>query len=213
MTNDNPGSNELDRAMAEALEAVEKRERKEPEALEPEVIEIAEAGVEETAAAPAGEELVALKDQLLRMAADFDNYRKRTRRELEAAEGRGRERFALEMLPALDNLERALAHVTDDEGPLAEGVRMVARQFEDVLRTHGIVAFASIGEVFDPQWHEAMSQMPSAEHEPGTVVAELKKGYRAGEKLLRPAQVVVAMASAATPDDAGDGGGEANASN
>ncbi len=196
-------SRELEQAMAEALESVEQRVRgaegdqqDAEEAAAPDEAG-AEGEAEDEAQGPSDEQRIAeLKDQLLRLAADFDNYRKRTRRELDAALRTGSERLAVELLPALDNLTRALSHVEQQDDALTQGVRMVARQFSEALRAHEIVAFDSLGETFDPQWHEATSQVVTAEHRPGTVVAEISQGYRAGDRLLRPAQVVVAMAGA-----------------
>lgn len=199
--------NALDQAMAEALEAVEKHERHGDDAsgtAEDVTTDVVSEAV--SAEAPSNDEqITALKDQLLRLAADFDNYRKRTRKELDAAQRTGIDRLVFEILPALDNLTRALHHVEGDSGPLAEGVRMVARQFGEALRAHDVVAFESVGEIFDPQWHEAMSQVKTSEHAPGTVITEVTRGYRSGGRLLRPAQVVVAIAEAkpaATEDEA-----------
>ncbi|MBX3245612.1 MAG: nucleotide exchange factor GrpE [Myxococcales bacterium] len=135
-----------------------------------------------------------LKDQLLRTAADYDNFRKRTKRELEDARRRGQEETIREILPVLDNLERALdaaAHAPD-VGAVAEGVRMVLKGFEDVAQRLGLRRLEAIGNPFDPNEHDAIQQQETEEHPPGTVVAEVVPGYRLGERLLRPALVVVA---------------------
>ncbi len=135
-----------------------------------------------------------MKDQLLRIAADFDNFRKRSRREMEDTRQRAVEDTLREVLPVVDNLERAAqaARETTDVQALAEGVDMVLRGFEDIASRLGLVRVACIGERFDPAVHDAMQQIETDEHPPGAIVAEIVPGYRIGEKLLRPAMVVVA---------------------
>jgi molecular chaperone GrpE len=135
-----------------------------------------------------------LKDQLLRTAADFDNYRKRARKDIEDAARRGREDTLRELLPVSDNLERAIAasaNAREVEGVI-EGVRMVHKLFTDSLERIGVSRIPSVGERFDPTIHEAIQQVESDEHPPGTIVAELMPGYRLGDKLVRAAMVVVA---------------------
>jgi molecular chaperone GrpE len=137
-----------------------------------------------------------LRDQLLRTAADFDNFRKRTRRELEEAERRSREDLLRELLPVFDNLDRAAAHAetaTEVEA-LADGIRMVMRQFADTLGKLDIERVESVGQPFDPAVHEAIQHMATSEYPPGTVAGEAQSGYRMGERLVRPALVVVAKA-------------------
>lgn len=147
-------------------------------------------------AEPAAEERVAeLKDQLLRLAADFENFRKRARREQEELRKYGIDTTVRELLPVLDNLERALKHAADDD-PMAQGVNMVAKQFRDVLERFGVVGFQSVGQPFDPERHEAMGQAPGGDVEPGTVLEEMEKGYTLHDRLLRPAKVIVAAAPA-----------------
>jgi molecular chaperone GrpE len=139
-----------------------------------------------------------LRDQLLRTAADFDNFRKRSRKEIRDAEIQGREDMLRELLPVFDNLERAGQHAekaTDVQG-LAEGVKMVLRIFFDTLSKMDVHRVESVGKAFDPAVHEAIQQMESTEHPPGTIAAEVQPGYRTGERLLRPAMVVVARAPA-----------------
>ncbi|MSP17204.1 MAG: nucleotide exchange factor GrpE [Myxococcales bacterium] len=137
--------------------------------------------------------------QLQRTAADFDNYRKRTRRENDDARARGREEILKEMLPVVDNLERALAASDLREGgrSVVDGVKLVLRQLVVSLEKFDVKGFATIGEPFDPSRHEAISQAETAERIPGTVYIELQKGYLLGERLLRPAMVVVARAPVA----------------
>lgn len=137
-----------------------------------------------------------LKDQLLRTLADFDNFRKRSRRELVDAERRGRDDLLKEFLPVFDNLDRASAHAetATDTKALAEGIGLVMRQFADTLSKVGIERIAAIGKPFDPALHEAVQQLETADFEPGTIAAEVQAGYRNSEKLIRPALVVVAKA-------------------
>lgn len=143
--------------------------------------------------AEAKAETAKLRDQLLRTAADFDNFRKRTRRELSDAEIRGREDLLRDLLPVFDNLERAMQHAdtATDVQALADGLRMVSRQFLDTLGKVGIERVKSVGQAFDPSQHEAIQHLESEEHPAGVVLAEVQAGYRQGERLLRPALVVV----------------------
>lgn len=146
-----------------------------------------------------------LKDQLLRTAADFDNFRKRTRRDLEDAASRAREELLTELLPVFDNLERAAdaAQNATEVTAVAEGVTMVLKQFEDIGSRIGIEKVAALGERFDPQLHDAVQHMESADHDPGTIMAEIMPGYRLRERLVRPAMVVVARLPAPpAPDEA-----------
>jgi molecular chaperone GrpE len=138
-----------------------------------------------------------IRDQLLRTAADFDNFRKRTRRELVEAEARGREELLKDLLPVFDNLERAMSHADSatDVQALADGLRMVSKQFLDTLGKLSIARVVSVGNPFDPCVHEAIQHLESAEHAAGVVMAEVQAGYRLGERLLRPALVVVSKGS------------------
>ena len=139
-------------------------------------------------------EVARLRDQLLRTAADFDNFRKRSRREAQDQERRAREDMLRDMLPVFDNLERAAQHAgsAKDVQSLAEGISMVMRQFLDTLGKLGIERIETVGKAFDPALHEAIQQLETAEHAPGTVAAEVQAGYRLGDRLIRPAMVVVA---------------------
>jgi molecular chaperone GrpE len=144
-----------------------------------------------------------LKDQLLRTAADFDNYRKRARREVEEAGVAGRDSLLREMLPVFDNLERATGHLDSaaQGSALASGIEMVIRQFKDTLKKLGIERVETIGRPFDPALHEALQQIETPDFQPGHIAAEIQGGYRFGERLIRPAMVVVAKApSASAPE-------------
>jgi molecular chaperone GrpE len=149
-------------------------------------------------------ETAAQRDEYLALAqrtqADFENYRKRVARESAAAQSRGVAGLAKELLPALDNLDRALEEAgTAAEGggqddPLLDGVRLVRSELSAALARVGIESFSPVGESFDPAFHEAMASLPQpADGAPsGTVVEVYQPGYRLGESVIRPARVVVA---------------------
>ncbi|HEV2771071.1 MAG TPA: nucleotide exchange factor GrpE [Solirubrobacteraceae bacterium] len=129
-----------------------------------------------------------------RTQADFDNFRKRMQREVAGAEARGIGKLARELLPAIDNLERAL-DATDSPGPeheLAEGIRLVQAELAAALGRIGIEGYSPQGKPFDPAVHEAMAQLPVEGATSGTVVEVLQRGYRLHDTVLRPARVVVA---------------------
>ena len=155
---------------------------------EPKTVEDLRADLEQAQA-----EATKLREQLLRTAADFDNFRKRTRRDIEDAQRKSVEKVLLEVLPVSDNLERAVqaAQQGGDVGAVVEGVTMVLRFFEDALSRLGVERVPSVGQPFDPSIHEAVQQVESDES-PGTVVNELTPGYRMNGKLVRPALVGVA---------------------
>jgi molecular chaperone GrpE len=132
-------------------------------------------------------------NDLKRLAAEFDNYRKRAARDKESLVARAAERLVKELLPVLDDLERALVAADEhQEAKLEEGVRLVHRALEDALRREGLEEIPTEG-VFDPHVHEALLSQPS-EAEEGAVIEVLQKGYRLGDRVLRPARVVVAAA-------------------
>jgi molecular chaperone GrpE len=144
----------------------------------------------------------AQRDEYLALAqrtqADFENYRKRVARESAAAQERGVGALAKELLPALDNLDRALtdagkAAAGGADGPLLEGVRLVRSELAAALARAGIASFSPIGEAFDPSLHEAVATQQSADGcQSGTVVEVYQPGYRLGASVIRPARVVVA---------------------
>ncbi len=147
--------------------------------------------------ADAQAEALKVRDQLLRTAADFDNYRKRTRKDVEEAQRKGLERALLEVLPVADNLERAVqaAQQSGDLNSVVEGVTMVLRFFEDAMGRLGVEKVPSVGQGFDPGLHEAVQQVES-DQPAGTVVSEMTPGYKLGGKLLRAALVGVARPKA-----------------
>jgi molecular chaperone GrpE len=131
-------------------------------------------------------------NDLKRVAADFENYRKRVARDQEGLVARAHERLVKELLPVLDDLERALeAAAQHEEAKLEEGVRLVHRELVEALAREGLVEVETDGQ-FDPHVHEALVSQPS-EQEDGSVIEVLQKGYRLGDRVLRPARVVVSQ--------------------
>ena len=138
-------------------------------------------------------------NDLKRVAAEFENYRKRVLRDQESLVARAHERLVKELLPVLDDLERALAAAEEhEEAKLEEGVRLVHRELADALEREGLAEIETTG-VFDPHVHEALLSQPSDQAE-GSVLEVVQKGYRLGDRVLRPARVVIA---APREDDGG----------
>jgi molecular chaperone GrpE len=150
------------------------------------------------------------KEQWMRTAADFDNFRKRSRREIDDARRGGREEMLKEFLPVFDNLERAItsAQRAQEVKAVADGLNMILRQFVDTLGRVNITKVPTVGKEFDPTVHEAIQQVETDEHPPGAIVAEVQPGYVQGERLVRPAMVVVAKAKQASAKDETDGSSE-----
>ena len=156
------------------------------------------AAVGEPPAAETDEALVALqrerdtlKEQFLRAVADFDNYRRRVRRERAAADLAGKKELLLALLEVADDFDRALAHVGGTDDAVAEGLRLIHQRLQGVLRSNGVTPFESVGRPFDPTVHEATSTVEGGGLEPSTVYAEERRGYLWNGELLRPARVVV----------------------
>jgi molecular chaperone GrpE len=154
-----------------------------------------------------------LKDRMLRIAAEFENAKKRFRKEQSEAESKAREAVLKDMLEVIDNLERAAnasstSNAAVDAQAVQQGVNLVLRLANSKLERYDVRPVDSRGKPFDPRLHDAISQVASAEVPPGTVLEELQKGYRLGDKLLRPASVVVALAP--QPGGGGGGGGDGN---
>jgi molecular chaperone GrpE len=127
-------------------------------------------------------------DALQRLKAEFDNYRKRVARDQQERAARAHERLVRELVPVLDDLERALAH---EGGDLEDGVRLIHRQLDEALGKEGLVEIETAGK-FDPHTQEALLSQPSDEEE-GTVIQVLQKGYLLGDRVLRPARVVISQ--------------------
>ncbi len=144
------------------------------------------------------------KDQWMRVAADFDNYRKRARRDVEDSRKAGREELLKDLLPVFDNLERGVhsAQRAQDVKAVVDGLAMILRQFTEVLGRVGIAKVPTTGVAFDPSVHEAIQQIETDDHPPGTVVAEVQPGYTHADRLVRAAMVVVAKPKAgAAPEN------------
>lgn len=146
----------------------------------------------------AAAEVARLRDQLLRTAADFDNFRKRSRREQDDAQRRGTQQALKDLLPVFDNLERAAQHAdtATDAKAVADGVRIVIKQFEAALEKMGIKRVVSVGMPFDPAVHEAIQHVESPDQPAGVVIHEVQAGYTLGDQLLRAAMVVVSKGPA-----------------
>jgi molecular chaperone GrpE len=132
----------------------------------------------------------------LRQVAEVENFKKRVNREKEDAIRFANENLIKDILPVIDNLERAISHAQGggNGNPLVEGVEMVLKGLLDVFSKHGVVQVPAVGAVFDPGKHEAMAQVESTEHEPNTIINEHHKGYLFRDRLLRPALVTIAKA-------------------
>lgn len=134
-----------------------------------------------------------LQDRLLRTAAEFDNYRKRVDRERREQSESAAAGLLVELLPVVDNLERALQAPSGPEAAgYRAGVELILRQLLDMLRKRGVTPIEALGADFDPRFHQAVSQETSDAHRDGEVMEELQRGYMLGERLLRPAMVKVA---------------------
>lgn len=147
------------------------------------------------------------KELWMRTAADFDNYRKRSRKDVDEARRSGREDLLKELLPVFDNLERGVQSATraTDVKAVADGLGMILKQFEATLAKVGITRVPTIGSGFDPSMHEAIQQVETDEHPAGTVVAEVQPGYKSDERLVRAAMVVVAKPKASNAGAAESG--------
>jgi molecular chaperone GrpE len=138
--------------------------------------------------------LAEMREVMLRERAELENQRKRLQRDLEQARRFANEKLLSELLPVLDNLERGLAVEGADYGALRGGVELTLRELTRVAEANGLKSVDPIGQPFDPERHQAMSLVESAEHQPSTVVAVMQKGYVLNDRLLRPALVAVSKA-------------------
>ncbi len=159
---------------------------------------------------PAGEleEMIATKEQekaeltaqLQRLAADFENYKKRARRESEDARQFANEKLLRDLLPLVDNLARALEHA-DAQDPIVQGIQMVSNQFSDILGQYGVERVPGVGAAFNPAHHEAMGRVPTPDAAPDSIVQEYEAGYTLHGRLLRPSKVVIAMEAPAAESE------------
>jgi molecular chaperone GrpE len=150
-----------------------------------------------------------MRDRMLRVAADFENWKKRSRKEQTDAVANARESVLRDILEVADNLERATGAQAKGDGAVdgaavMKGVSLVLRLFQQKLERYEIKPFEVVGQTFDPRVHEAVSRVASADVPAGAVAVELQKGYRVGERLLRPALVSVSTGPASQPKSSGD---------
>lgn len=146
---------------------------------------------------PAATELAELKDRYLRLAAEYDNFRRRNLKERQDLHNYANESLVKELLPAVDNLERAVVHGRKEEqradsDNLLQGIELTYRSLVQILGRFGVVEIEAEGKPFDPQVHEAVRRVATNEHPPGTVLEVYQKGYLLKDRLLRPAMVAVA---------------------
>jgi len=192
---------EIDRTMAEAEAAVTALESDTDATLD----DRAEARSEAARITELEAELASAKDRWLRAVADLENYKKRVKREKEEDYRRTVQKLVPGFLPVMDNLERALeiaepaARTAPPEQAKAmeqvvAGLRIVASDFMNTLTKNGIETVPSVGLPFDPSLHDALQQVDSPDHAPGIVIREFERGYRLGDRLLRPARVIIAGA-------------------
>lgn len=131
------------------------------------------------------------KDRLLRLQADFDNFRRRSAKEREEISAVVTQNFCKDMLPLLDNFERAMAAETRDVEAFQKGVEMIFTQFQEVLRKNGLEQIEAVGQKFDPNFHQAVMRVEDPEKEDDTVAQELQKGYMVKGRVIRPSMVQV----------------------
>ncbi|MDO6704692.1 nucleotide exchange factor GrpE [Photobacterium sp. 1_MG-2023] len=187
---------ELQQAQAESAEveqAAESAEELTPEGLALARIEELEAALAESEAKVRDQQ-----DSVLRARADVENMRRRSEQEIDKARKFALEKFAGELLPVIDNMERALevADKSDETiKPMVEGVELTLKTMTDTVEKFGLKAINPLGETFNPEFHQAMSMQESAEHAPNTVMMVLQKGYELNGRVVRPAMVMVAKAA------------------
>jgi molecular chaperone GrpE len=196
-------SPELEEALREATAAVEPAETRE----EAESAEEGEAAPAEGEVTPEGLalELEQTQDRLVRLQADFENFRRRALKERTEAHQYGHQNLVKDLLSTVDNLERAIGHAQKSEDGdldgLLQGVELVRRDLLAALAKNGVTPIEAVGETFDPAHHEAVAQTPDASVAPNTVIEELQKGYLLRDRLLRPSRVIVS----GTPDEEENG--------
>jgi len=147
---------------------------------------------------PRDVEIASLKDRLLRLQADFDNFRKRTVRDREDQSRRACERILKDLLPVIDHFDLGLqaAHKHHVKHAVIDGLAGVLKQFEQVLEKAGVTPIVTQGQVFDPHVHEPLTRLPSNEHPEHVIIQETRRGYKLGNFLLRPAQVIISTGPA-----------------
>ncbi len=192
-------SPELEEALREAAEAIPDPVSRKPAAASPDTAEDTNR-IEDLSA-----ELVETRDRLIRLQADFENYRRRAQREREEAVRYGSQNLFKDLLTTVDNLERAIDHARMGGGAdlenLLQGVELVQKGLVGLMSTHGVEEIDALGKLFDPALHEAMAQAPDASQAPNTILEVLQKGYKLRDRLLRPARVIIARPPEAAAED------------
>ena len=148
----------------------------------------------------AQEAIAELNERIVRLTADFDNFRKRAQREKDEARQFANQGLLEKLLPVLDNFEMALTAVKDADPSVRDGVQMILDQLLSVLKESGVEPVDAMGQPFDPNLHDALSQEETTEVEEGTVVQQVQRGYKLNDRLVRPARVVVAKAPGAAEE-------------
>ncbi len=183
---------EIDEAEAAQEDAAEGSEEEAPEEAA-----AADAAMQEEIEALKGQvdglnkDLQEKKDRLLRLQADFDNFRRRSAKEREEISAVVTQNFCKDMLPLLDNFERAMAAETKDVEAFQKGVEMIFTQFQEILKKNGLEHIEAIGQKFDPNFHQAVMRVEDPEKEDDTVAQELQKGYMVKGRVIRPSMVQV----------------------
>jgi len=202
--------NDQDKNNQDIPEAANDEETPEEEVVEQEVSEAEKTGSGDDGDMTPEEEVAELKDKLLRTLADMENLRRRSQKDREDALKYSSANFARDMLSVADNLRRAIDSIPEDGDPdgaalvgFIEGISLTEKELLSTLERHGIRKIDPMGEKFDPQFHEAMFEIPSAEAENGTVLQVVEVGYVIHDRLLRPAKVGIAKAGPA-PSGPGD---------
>ena len=183
---------EIDEAEAAQEDAAEGSEEEAPEE-----VAAADAAMQEEIEALKGQvdglnkDLQEKKDRLLRLQADFDNFRRRSAKEREEISAVVTQNFCKDMLPVLDNFERAMAAETKDVEAFQKGVEMIFTQFQEILKKNGLEHIEAVGQKFDPNFHQAVMRVEDPEKEDDTVAQELQKGYMVKGRVIRPSMVQV----------------------
>ena len=204
-------SPELEEALREAAAAVPDPSRAREERASEEVVLDEPVSVRpEDEVTRLRDELATARDRMLRLQADFDNFRKRAMKDREEAVQYGPQILVKDLLSVVDNLARAIDHARQSGGGdlegLLQGVELVRRELESVLSKNHVREVEALGKVFNPAQHEAMAQVPNASVEPNTIVEVLQKGYQLRDRLIRPARVIVTRAPD-EPDEKGEPSG------
>jgi len=211
-----PRNPELEDALREAMESVEGRAQPHPTGQaegapgQAESAPAGDEGAEDEDESPA-EELARTKDRLLRLQADFENFRRRALQERRDIFQYGHENLVKDLLSTVDNLERAIGHARESGGgdldSFLQGVDLVYRELLGILGNHSVREVEALGSAFDPAVHEAMAQIEDGSVAPNTVIEVLQKGYQLRDRLLRPSRVVVAKAPEQKSDEEGEAAG------